>query len=431
MYPQSLSPVQQVDFALFLIFAFSAVVLFILTTITVYFLWRYHHKRHPVPVDIRGNVTAEVIWTLIPSLMIMGLFYYGWTGYKALRTVPPNAMQVAVTAKMFSWTFTYPGGKSSSYLAVPVGVPVQLNLHSVDVIHSFFVPAFRIKMDTVPGMKTYAWFKAEQEGVYDIYCAEYCGVRHANMLSTVRAMDAAAFAAWVADTGPVSGPAAGKAFLEAQGCFGCHVTGETISPPFEGMYGSTRVVLEGNKERTVKVDEAYLHEAIVDPGKLIVKGYDNIMPPYTDFTEQQMMDIMEYFRSIGDESFINAMPPGMEGHAHEMPGSNGTMSHSMPGDGAPANGSGGAPLGHEMGMPASDGHRMPGDDAVPPRLNGTQGNDAPTPAPRPAAPDANGTGVQHGGHSSLGAAGAVDATPHAARVRWQRMLLQAPQGQAG
>lgn len=408
MYPQSLSPAQQVDFALLLIFIFSAVVLFILTVITVYFLWRYHHKRHPVAADIRGNVTAEIVWTLIPSLMIMGLFYYGWTGYKALRTVPPNAMQVAVTAKMFSWTFTYPNGKSSSYLAVPVGTPVQLNLHSVDVIHSFFVPAFRIKMDTVPGMKTYAWFKAEKEGVYDIYCAEYCGVRHASMLSTVRAMSAGDFAAWVADTGPASGPAAGKALLEAQGCFGCHVTGDkTMAPPFEGLYGSTVVVLEGNKERPVHVDEAYLREAITDPGKTLVKGYDNIMPPYVDFTEQQMTDIMEFLRSIGDESVTNAMPPGMEGRMHhDMPVGNGTMEH---GTGAPA---GNATHTMPAGVPAEHG------------TGGGMGHGGPaTSSPAPAG---NGTGTHEGGHSRLERDGTADEARNAAASRWQRLLLEAP-----
>ena len=189
MYPQSYSPAQQVDFSLMLVFVFSAVVLVVLTLVTCWFIWRYHHTRNPTPTDIRGNMTAEVLWTVIPFFMVMGLFYYGWTGFKALRTVPRDAMDVQVTARMFSWTFTYANGKQSPYLAVPVGKPVKLDLRSVDVIHSFYAPAFRIKMDTVPGMNTYAWFRADRAGTYDVYCAEYCGTGHSKMLTTIQAIE--------------------------------------------------------------------------------------------------------------------------------------------------------------------------------------------------------------------------------------------------
>ena len=313
MYPQSLSPVQQVDFALFLIFAFSAVVLVILTIVTCWFIWRYNHKRNPVASDIRGNLKAEIAWTLIPFLMVMGLFYYGWRGFQALRTVPAGAMEVDVSAKMFSWTFNYANGKHSSYLAVPVGKPVKLNLRAVDVIHSFFVPAFRIKMDTVPGMPTYAWFVSEKAGVYDIYCAEYCGVGHSVMLSTVHAMEPAAFEAWVADTGPSSGPEAGKAFMDSQGCFSCHALdgSKEMGPSLQGLYGRPVTIIEDGKEKTITADETYLKDSIIDPGKDLVKGYDNTMPPYADVTPEQMAGMLEYMRSIAGDP--NGMP-AHEGH---------------------------------------------------------------------------------------------------------------------
>ncbi len=305
MYQQSLSPVRQVDFALFLVFVFSAVVLVLLTGMTCWFIWRYHHKRNPVPSDVRGNVTVEVLWTVIPTLMVMGLFYYGWTGYKALRSVPEDAMPVKVTAKMFSWTFTYASGKSSAYLAVPVGVPVRLNMHAVDVIHSLFVPAFRIKMDTVPGMETYAWFKADRPGEYDIYCAEYCGRGHSGMLSKVRAMSAEDFSLWLAENGMGAGAKAGHDFMEAQGCFSCHsMDGDaSMAPPLNGLFGKKVTVIENGKEKERVADEAYLKEAIADPGKDLVKGYDNTMPPYTEVTPEEMGNMLEYLRSIaGDES---------------------------------------------------------------------------------------------------------------------------------
>ncbi len=301
MYLQSLSPAQQVDFALFLVFLFSGVVLIILTVCTVWFIWRYHHTRNPVPSDIRGNITAEILWTLIPSIMVMGLFYYGWTGFKALRTVPPNAMEIQVTARMFAWTFKYPNGKTSSTLPVPVNTPVKLVMTATDVIHSFFAPAFRIKMDVVPGMTTYTWFKAERAGEYDIYCAEYCGVKHSAMMSVIKALPPEEFEAWLAQPLAMHGPAAGYALMESHGCFSCHLLGEAPqdTPSLEGLHGSTTHILVGGKEQTITVDDAYLTEAIVNPGSSLVRGYENTMPPYPDFTPEQMRSMLEYLASVG------------------------------------------------------------------------------------------------------------------------------------
>ena len=317
MYPQNYSPAQQIDFALLLVFVFSAAVLVILTLATCWFIWRYHHTRNPEPTDIHGNLTAEVLWTIIPFFMVMGLFYYGWTGFKALRTVPPDAMDVRVTARMFSWTFTYGNGKRSAYLAVPVGKPVKLDMNSADVIHSFYAPAFRIKMDTVPGMNTYAWFTAERAGIYDVYCAEYCGVGHSKMMTTIQAMEPDAFAAWLAETGPEGGPEAGKKLMEEQGCFTCHAVGNEkndMGPPLMGLYGRPVTVIENGTEKTVKADDKYVEESITDPGKLLVKGYDNTMPPYTDFTKEQMDLILEYMRCLAADP--GAGHAGMAGDGH-------------------------------------------------------------------------------------------------------------------
>ena len=346
MYPESLSPAQQIDFALLLIFIFSAVVLFILTIITIWFIWRYHHKRNPHPEDIKGNIKAEIIWTTIPSLIIMGLFYYGWTGFKALRTVPENAMEIKVTAKMFSWTFTYENGKSSSYLAVPINTPIKLQMQSVDVIHSLFIPAFRIKMDTVPGMGTYAWFSTDREGVYDIYCAEYCGVGHADMLSTVKAMSSEGFETWLADTGPSSGPAAGEAFMKVQGCFSCHdISGadNSVAPGLKRLYGSKRLVIINGKEKTVPVDSAFIEEAIIYPGKAITKNYDNIMPAYTDFTAHQIAIIIEYMQAIAHENATMNLT-GLEHDASSASGEHSAHGASM--ENAPQETSP-APMNHE------------------------------------------------------------------------------------
>ena len=354
MYTQSLSAVQQVDFALLLIFIFSGVMLLGLTLTTLWFIYRYHHKRNPVSSDIRGNTLIEVLWTVIPTCLVMGLFYFGWTGYQALRTVPDGAMVVQVSAKMFSWTFTYENGRHSNYLAVPTHKPVMLKMHTPDVIHSFYAPAFRIKMDIVPGMETYTWFKTDRPGDYDVYCAEYCGVGHSVMLTKIQAMPQEDFDTWLTSKEPLNKVDAGHKLMEDQGCFSCHeMGGKTVdAPALAGLFGKTITVMENGKEKQVVADEAYLKEAITDPGKVIPKGYDNTMPPYTDLTPDELDSMIEYMKSIGDDS-----PAGSHG-AHNAPAAGGAQT-------APSNnGTQTAPAG-----------------------NGTQ-----------PAPGANGTSGAHTGH---------------------------------
>ena len=297
MYRDSLSPVQQVDFAFYLLFGFSFIVLLFLTLCTLWFIWRYHYTRNPKAADIRGNIKAEVLWTLIPSLLVMGLFYYGWVGFQALRTVPANAMEVQVTARMWSWTFSYPNNKHSNILVVPVNEPVKLHLITKDVIHSFFAPAFRIKMDTVPGMDTYVWFKAQRTGDYDVFCAEYCGTQHATMVSTIRVVSREEYDAWLAED---NGADSGLKLLEAQGCISCHsIDGSAgVGPTFKGLWGRKNKVSSQGKKSEVLVDDAYLREAIIKPGAQIVEGYEDIMPPYTDFTKQQLDSIIEYIKTL-------------------------------------------------------------------------------------------------------------------------------------
>ncbi len=299
MYRDSLSPVQQVDFAFYLLFGFSFFVLLFLTVCTLWFIWRYNYKRNPKAADIRGNIKAEVLWTLVPSILVMGLFYYGWVGYKALRTVPDNAMEVKVTARMWSWMFTYPNNKHSNVLVVPVNEPVKLRMITKDVIHSFFAPAFRIKMDTVPGMETYVWFKAERTGEYDIFCAEYCGTEHGTMISIIRVVTREEYDAWLAQADTGSGA---QQLLEAQGCISCHSLdgSEGVGPSLLGLWGSKRTVLTNGKKSEVVVDDAYVREAIIKPAAQLVEGYDDIMAPYTDFTPEQMDSIVEFIRSLAN-----------------------------------------------------------------------------------------------------------------------------------
>ena len=291
MTPPITAVAAQVDQVFLLIFGVSAAILLLVTGLMVWFVICYHHTRHPQAADIRGNVLAEVIWTVIPTILVLGMFYYGWTSFKALRSVPADAMRVRVTARMWSWVFEYENGRRASTLYVPVDRAVRMDMTSVDVIHSFFVPAFRIKMDTVPGMETYAWVQAGRTGTYDVLCAEYCGLRHANMLSTVEVMEPEAFRQWYESS--ARGDEAAVGLLESYGCTGCHSLdgSEEMGPTLLNIYGARRTVNDVNGTREIIVDEPYLRRAIVEPDAELVVGFEG-MPSYKEEMPQRDLDVI-------------------------------------------------------------------------------------------------------------------------------------------
>lgn len=193
-----MTPVQGVDQAFWYILGISAVLLFGITAVMVYFVVRYRRSRHPVASDIRDNYTLEIIWTIVPTLIALSMFAIGWSSYLGLRTVPKDAMEVEVLGQQYSWIFVYDNDKETeNELVVPLGKAVKLNISSLDVLHSFFIPAFRIKVDAVKGMPTYAWFLADEIGEYDIQCTEYCGVDHSAMVAKLRIVPGKEFAAWL------------------------------------------------------------------------------------------------------------------------------------------------------------------------------------------------------------------------------------------
>lgn len=193
-----MSPVQGVDQAFWYILGISIVLLTGITVVMVYFVIKYRRSKNPVPSDIRDNYLLEIIWTVIPTLIALSMFYIGWTSYLGLRDVPEDAMEVEVIGQMFSWIFVYDNDKETeNELVVPEGTAVKLNISSIDVLHSFYVPAFRIKVDAVKGMETYAWFQADKVGEYDIQCTEYCGVDHSAMVAKLRIIPQEEYDIWI------------------------------------------------------------------------------------------------------------------------------------------------------------------------------------------------------------------------------------------
>lgn len=189
--------VSSTDTTFLFIVAVSVFFLVIITGCMIYFVIRFNRKRHPKAKNIHGNIPLEITWTLIPTILVLIMFWMGWKGYKALTDAPTDALNINVTAQMWRWSFQYPNGVTSDTLFVPVNKAVKVLLHSRDVNHSFFVPAFRVKKDVIPNRNNYAWFIPEKEGSYDLFCAEYCGLNHSHMLNKVVVMSQADFNDWL------------------------------------------------------------------------------------------------------------------------------------------------------------------------------------------------------------------------------------------
>ncbi|NUN09798.1 MAG: cytochrome c oxidase subunit II [Ignavibacteriaceae bacterium] len=195
MFPSS-TYIEKVDFAFLFITAISAALLLLVTVLMIYFVFKYNHKKNKKAVNIHGSVPLEIFWTVVPIILVLGMFYFGWMGYSEASNPPANSMEVKVTGQMWKWTFDYPEGFSTDTLYVPQGVPVKLNLNSADVNHSFYIPAFRIKRDVLPNRENFLWFNAEKTGSFDVACAEYCGLRHSYMYTKVIVLTDSDYESW-------------------------------------------------------------------------------------------------------------------------------------------------------------------------------------------------------------------------------------------
>jgi cytochrome c oxidase subunit 2 len=298
LIPQASNSANTVDTAFSYILVIEVVLLVLVTSAMVLFVIRYNRRKRGIPSNIEGSMLLEITWTVIPTLIVLFMFYIGWKSFDVIRRVPQEEMTINVTARQWSWHFSYENGKQSDTLKVPAGKPIKMLLTSEDVIHSFYIPAFRIKEDCVPKMQTYLWFTARETGSYDIFCTEYCGLGHSGMVSKVIVMPEKDFEAWY--TSAAAGEKVdGRKVLEDKGCLGCHTVDGTkkIGPTFKGLYGQTVTVLTGGKERTVIVDGDYITRSIEDPGADIVKGYPPIMPKL-NVTSEEVEEIIEYLKGL-------------------------------------------------------------------------------------------------------------------------------------
>jgi len=304
-----------VDAVFLFIVALSVAVLIFITFLLVYFTIKYSRKRHPKGVDIEGNTSLEITWTIIPTVLFLIMFYFGWTNFDYMRDVPRDAMVIQVTARQWAYSFTYPNGKRTTELYLALNQPVKVELRSLDVIHGFYVPAFRIKQDMVPGKENYTWFIPSMLGSFDIECTVICGVSHAEMLSKAVVVPVDEFKAWYFgnEDAPLPGrpeaaapavpPTAGHpaaAILRDRSCLTCHSLDGSVmvGPTFKGLYGRREIVREAvGAEREVTVDEAFLARAIRDPHAETAKGYPPAMPPVS-LTPEETAQVIDLIKSL-------------------------------------------------------------------------------------------------------------------------------------
>jgi cytochrome c oxidase subunit 2 len=307
MPPQASTVAGDVDAPYHFILALCTFFFVLIVLVTVVFAIRYRYREgDDRQVSPRaGSHLLELVWSVVPGILLMVIFAWGFNTYVAMAVPPDNALDVRVTAQKWNWSFGYPknGGIQSPELVVPLGQPVRLTMSSQDVLHSLYVPAFRVKQDVLPNRYTSLWFEATQVGEFDIFCTEYCGTSHSQMLSKVRVLDDAGWKEWVGSGGGMGGEGmdpvewGGKLFVSL-GCNACHSTDGTrlVGPTWRGAYGSSEKLTDGT---TVVVDDNYVRESVMNPAAKIVEGYPPIMPPYAGrVSDAQMNALIDYMKSL-------------------------------------------------------------------------------------------------------------------------------------
>lgn len=305
--PQASSFAAGVDFLFYAITAISAVFFVLIVAILLYFVMKY--RRRPgveVIPSPHHNTALEVAWSVLPAGILVYIFGAGFLGWLDMKSAPENAYEINVEAKSWNWSFTYPKaeGLQIDSLHVPLDESIKLNMMSTDVIHSLYVPAFRVKQDLVPGRNTTTWFKATRAGEYRLYCTEYCGQKHSLMAADVVVHEPGTFEIWAQeeidklnDLPPIE---LGALMYKRQGCIQCHsIDGSTegkAGPSFYQTYGTEQKLATGE---VVKVDDAYIRESILEPMAKVRAGYNPVMPSYKGkMKERQLLGVIEYIKSL-------------------------------------------------------------------------------------------------------------------------------------
>ena len=283
----------------------SGILLVGVVTAMLWFMYRYR-RQDPAerPSPVKESKLLEISWIVIPTILVLLVFNWGFKSFVAQKTSPDNAYEIRVQARSWGWSFEYPNGVTTDTLYVPADEPVKTTMSSQDVIHSFYVPAFRVKQDVLPNRYTSVWFEATKEGTYDLFCTEYCGRNHSEMDAEVKVVSRARFDEWLesAETpDDIPLPELGEKLYTQQGCQGCHSLdgSDMVGPTWKGLYGKTdHQMADGS---TVTADANYLRESILQSGAKVVEGYQNVMPSYASLSEREVTGLVEFIKEQSDK----------------------------------------------------------------------------------------------------------------------------------
>ncbi|MFA8434490.1 MAG: cytochrome c oxidase subunit II [Marinifilaceae bacterium] len=302
--------VKGVDTAFMVILGVCFFFLISITVTMIWFVFRYRKSKNPKATQIHGSVSLEILWTAIPTAIVMVMFYFGWTGWKPMQEVPENAFNIKSVGRMWNWQFEYENGKITDTLYVPKDRAVKLDLVAMDVLHSMYIPAFRVKQDLVPGKESFLWFVAGREGNFDLFCTEYCGMQHSYMQTSVVVMDQGKFDEWYIDTTQLATVvsdkpgAIGYSIVKRNGCLACHSLdgSKLVGPTWKGLLGRTATVITKGKSREIIVDSDYIRKSIYEPNADVVKGYNKgLMISYkNELNEEDIKEILEFFKTLSE-----------------------------------------------------------------------------------------------------------------------------------
>jgi cytochrome c oxidase subunit 2 len=306
IFPEAASTMaERVDALFYFLCTISIFVTLLISVLILYYAVRYRRRPgedatpyrsvHLDPADARR---LELAWIAAPLAVFLLIFWWAAKLYAAMHVAPADAMPVYVVGKQWMWKVQHLGGRREiNELHVPVGKAVRLTMTSEDVIHSFFVPAFRVKADVLPGRYTTMWFEATQVGEFHLFCAEYCGTKHSEMIGKIVVMEPRDFQTWLGGGAEGSLTQAGEKLFGELGCITCHNDkADARGPQLAGLFGKTVELQNGD---TVVADEAYLREAILEPQKRVVAGYQPLMPTYvTQLSEEKVIELIAYIRSL-------------------------------------------------------------------------------------------------------------------------------------
>ncbi|HZY62045.1 MAG TPA: cytochrome c oxidase subunit II [Edaphobacter sp.] len=300
LFPREASTIAPYADALYFFLLFITLIgLTVVGTLVFGFAIRYRKEKHPVATQVEGSTLLEATWTIIPLALFLITFVWGALLYFRIYNPPTNAMNIYVVGKQWMWKAEHQGGQHEiNALHVPIGRPVQLTMISQDVFHSFSVPDFRIKREVIPGRYSTVWFEATKPGTYHIFCTQYCGTNHSQMIGEVTAMTPDDFQKWLqSSTSGTSLAQNGERLFASMGCNACHTgAAGARGPNLAGVYGSKLQLSNGQQ---VTVNDAYLRDAILNPSEHITAGYAPIMPTYQgQISEDGLIDLVEYIKTL-------------------------------------------------------------------------------------------------------------------------------------